>query len=643
MMERELRPTLSPSENRSVPVGAAVGRPVPTVESQAAVDESSTTDDERADEGAAGSSTPDASVNAEVRYGTSSTLFANGAANRSPTRVRQQLVPRDEAVALEQAPLAIDSSDVDCWDQRGGARWVPGWAPKLLARFGRKHFGALRNATLADPWLILIGWVPTRFMGPQKPGRKANGDVFEAPTRGRDPQFYLNEYNASWHAAVSSGGLEHHFQIVHRNAMAVCVRERLHLTQLFCAAKGFGDPVQIYYCPCRKCREATAKTTKTPLADAFPRFALPRLHNVTWDLRPAPRRKGKPPMAFNETCIQARSAPWLAALADVAFGYEGLQNDLGQLLLQQADAEKIVVVVIFNKFWIDHLHNFVFSLVRRARLANFIVATMDAEALQLCVANRLPCFDATAFAELELDMVAGAHGGQKGHVRKVTEEMSWIKPRLAVEVLSRGYNFFMADLDLSWNRNPMQHINVEGTADVVHQCDSPSKFSINSGFFFARSNPRTVQYFQNLQVFRPSENSDQTAMKLFSRYDHTHGATNECLDRWVFNMKCNYKVPGSVKVVRGVETFQWRDFDRDRGKFFWSILHATCLNGAQAKLAYLRTMNAWFLDDLDAMTKATDSCLVLDDGTTVSTKGAVTKHSPKYTLVTDSVYLRDRH
>ena len=51
---------------------------------------------------------------------------------------------------------------------------------------------------------ILIATKPSRFMGPQKSGFDSQGRLQIPPTRGRDFNFYLREYNSSWHTISSS-------------------------------------------------------------------------------------------------------------------------------------------------------------------------------------------------------------------------------------------------------------------------------------------------------------------------------------------------------------------------------------------------------------------------------------------------------
>jgi hypothetical protein len=609
-----------------------------------------------------------------------SSSFANGAAIRAPPRPPRVIPISADLTSLPQS--AHEGSR--CYDRTGAHTNVPRWFPELYDAM-RPRYHALVDA-VEDPWTVLVGWVPDHFMPPQKLGKKANGDVMVPPTKGRNASYYLEAYNASWHATVRANNYEYHFQLMHRNSLAVCIRERLHIFQYFCtpsAASGAPvSPITVYQCPCRHCQEGTLPAAKgdkrVNMDKAIPSFRSQLLQDpLNGEMKISTSGvAAQPPFHTPEGCVESLAAPWLiprSAPSSTAFPYEGLEENLEALLAVQADSNKIVLVAIFNVFWLDHLHNFVYSMVSKAHVVNFIIATMDADALALCVANRLPCFDATEYAEYEPDMEAGGLGRAQGRLRKVTEAMAWIKPRLAVAVLRRGYGFLMSDLDLTWNKSPWKEV-LDVRVDIAHQCDANNKFSINSGFYFARANARTIRYFENLMSFRPEENSDQTAMKLFSRYDHTHGASNTCLGKWSFNMKCNYKVPGSVKRVGDVETFEWRPYDTKEVQ--WTILHATCLSGATSKLLYLRTIGAWSLDALDSLTNrsaTSDVCIwqhhfnhpitsvaalnasrsggatfaaFVDKtkGTKVGYRNVATKHDEMYVVgMTSDMYLKKRH
>lgn len=661
----------------------------------------------------------------------------------------------------KQNIVVIKSEEVACWDRLGlPQKQIPSWVAPLLsqmltnfARGGKAHVDArtfedLFNATENEPNAALIGWIPTKFMGPQPPGVKANGQVMVPPTRGRDYRYYLKEYNASWHSVFgdndiigSEGGddsfegkkdsnqkqQQHHsyvFQLAHRNAIAVCIRERIHLHVRRCRPAVAGmkkdlPPILIHSCLCRKCEDKLVRgyfggfsneelnneqrllsprilqqrrrgnelSVKIPGEFLF--LPLSRFRQVPIQILLEKAVVGSSPSSNNnrrlpaspfpkkdavdqakqklrEKCLSVLAAPWLVSReVHPKFDYEDKETDLDALLRIQADFRGHVIVVIFNKAWVDHLYNWIFSIVNNAKFANFIVGTMDAESLAFCKELRLPCFDAVEYAVFEDDPSLQT----AGHTRKVSEAMSWIKPRLASAILGRGYGFWMVDLDMTWNANPMKHIlhataspaKGGGGSELVHQCDSPARFSINSGFYDTKATLMTYLFFNDMMTFTPDENSDQTAMRLFGRYDHSFALYNDCLNKWAFDMKCNYKVPGSVKRVKGPrgleETFEWNMMERDRSKFKWVIHHATCLSGAMAKILYLRTMNAWFLDDLEDWTsnvtndissnRTKDWCWWSPKNgivTTTSTMGKI-RFSSKYPAngTTDEKFLQRRH
>ena len=805
------------------------------------------------------------------------------AANRAPSRLavdpflachRHRVQPPPASSSVLRGSL----TGAQCWSTSDG-RAMPS-SPEFALSFFRTlqpevddcAYHAVYNFTEYDPWRVLMIWTPGRFMPPQPPGRKANGGVMEAPTKGPDAASYVARYNASLAVPLvpSNSGAASHPMIIrasdfvlehpvdanlsdadstkgvkrprplgpqdqtgvrgllsahkthamamllHRNAVAVCLRERLHLHTIRCrptftaaqssassshvAAAGALPPMLLHYCPCRHCdvpmikARSASSTEDAAAAQALPlamvqllaatgsldqacaplRLRVTAAPFLSWKQRGASFRQGRgasplflPASSLSEritdrqqrsflnlatrcfdihrrpsshpvgaasstwnatrqptsssssswsaavrprtlrippdrplipykppTCVVVEAAPWLFVTnppgttgisSDQRDGggggkrgapplarlpYEGLEHNLDALLRVQADHNAIVLVTIFNRYWIDHLHNFYYSMVSRGQLRNMIIATMDPASLKACVRNRLPCLDATVLAEQDASVEddddddaggTGQHddadpdggtasrgdpssapyaGGQEtddgqqasasvgaktrtnaaavakagiggvsvalsGATRKVTEAMSWIKPRLAVAILARNYGFFMVDLDMSWNRFPMHEV-LAARVDLAHQCDAELKTSINSGFYFARPTWSTIRFFENLMVIPPEENSDQTAMKLFSRYDHTHGVSHACLPRASFNMKCYYKVDKSVQRTPigggSVETFQWRPVETNRQKFQWRILHATCISGALKKMAWLRTVNAWFLDDLDGLT-----------------------------------------
>lgn len=648
----------------------------------------------------------DSSFAAHGRKVHSSSTERTSSANRAPF-----LVPRRIASADSSPPLNSGPEKIECWDHLGAPARTPTFVPPLFSKIGSVDaYRDLHGATEDDPWLVLMGLVPSRFMGPQPEGKDSQGRRMVPPTRGRDPKFYLREYNASWHVSFEDEGKKHYFQIMHRNVFAVCIRERIHLHVRRCRPSPELPPILIYSCLCRKCEEKSLlaagpgslqqqqqqrpklnpqilhlnandklrslSSSKVPRPEFLFLARSFLLHNsAVQTLLRVSSPNSSPSMSVanivkfppkSSQCLSVLAAPWLVSKSVVGkFPYEGLEQDLDALLALQAEKpRRHVMVAMFNAAWVDHLLNWVFSLGRNGMIASYIIATMDTASLDLCRSLRLPCYDAEAMAEKEVDEELRLHPEK----RRVSEAMSWIKPRLAVAVLGRGYGFWMVDLDMSWNANPIPHVVATAGGDkldLVHQCDSPARFSINSGFYDASPTLSSYLFFSNMMTFIPQENADQAAMRLFGRYDHTHGSGkfNDCLNKWQFDMKCNYKVSNSVRTFKlpGVaamqQSFEWNPVERNRSKFHWIMHHATCLSGAMAKVSYLRTINAWFLDDLEEWEKkqnrqseqgedAAGWCWTLTSGETVRVKsleGEKTPFSPKYVREIDQTFLQRRH
>ncbi|RNF13851.1 uncharacterized protein Tco025E_06184 [Trypanosoma conorhini] len=588
---------------------------------------------------------------------------ANGAANRAPfssLRVNPLLGPMEGRKKID-----VGATSAQCYESNGVRVARPLWATSLLqSLLADGAYDAAVSLLRHDRWYLLIGWVPDKFMPPQKPVRRANGELTFPQTRGTNATYYLETYGSVWHAKVEVGTWRFHFQLVHLNAIAVCVRERIHLYKYYCLPDAHVEALPVYVCACRHCvipTDDSQHNMSNFSSGRLPLWHEPSLVEISRTARSAlSLGNDMPPTPLHgetNACIDASEAPWLInASLIAAFPYEGKHNDLDSLLKIQSIQNGFVTVVVFNSFWRDHLHNFAYSFAKKAKMRNLIVAATDAAALSLCLSFRLPCLNASIFAEPEGDeKSAGIASSQKaGFTRKVTEEYSWVKPRLAIAVLRRGYAFMLADLDITWNRSPMPYLR-KSHLDLLHQCDNKAQLSINSGLYMVRPNERTLRYFQDMMSFRTDESADQNAMKLFMKYDHVHGVSHQCLPRWEFNMKCNYKLERSRRLERGRETFLWRPYPVNETPK-WVAMHATCLSGAKDKIRYFKTIKAWFLDELDAKTGTVSSpkpfCVLLPPSpdATVPAKRlvhgvlATTTHSDAYKeMLPDSKYLQQRH
>ena len=282
--------------------------------------------------------------------GVRSALFPNGAANQAPplsqvpffarswksTRIGAGGAPDSDDRVQVEVPLTATAMppalSAVCWGRSGDPVPVPSFVVGMFSQIpSAGHYAALANVSDANPWAVLLAWVPSRFMPPQPDGKNAAGQIIKAPTRGRDPKFYRREYNATWHAnAEVKGGLSYEFLLAHRNALAVCIRERLHINAIRCAPSTSSPVALLHHCVCRKCAESTAHPTpkavgKMPgfvaTAPHRPLLLSKALVDSTPFLQQKPRviagmsKRGgaaaAPKAPYSGKCVQALSAPWL--------------------------------------------------------------------------------------------------------------------------------------------------------------------------------------------------------------------------------------------------------------------------------------------------------------------------------------------
>ena len=543
----------------------------------------------------------------------------------------------------DNKPIQLEGC-TDSLNNKGTAAVLPNWLVPIWNKITSSvsDVNELSNRLIKGGSVLTV-WIPSKFMSPQKPGKNVRGEMIDAATRGQNNSYYLSEFKSTFDTSVTISDVTYHAQVISRKGLVTCFWERLHIKRFDC-----NGMIPIYFCQCRHCKDIAAPAdiqTAHKFNSGIP--SLVQVPNIYRNANIIPKKidkniyKNTKEIKETGKCVDGLAAPWLIPRNRIQkLPYEGYHHDVEKLLEVQADSNGVVVVYIFNRFWVDHLHNVVYSMVGRSGVTNYIIATLDCDSLALCIKNRLPCLDGSMFAESERDMEVGGSGFNKGFQRKVTEELSWIKPRLALKILSLGYHFLMADMDLSWNINPLQNV-ASRNLDFAHQCDSNNHQSINTGFYLLVNNNRTVRLFESIMVFPPWRLSDQNALKLAAKYDHSHGASNNCLDRWLYNMKCNYKVPSSEKTISGKRTFKWKPQQRDPSKFDWFIFHATCLDGALAKIDWLRASNAWFLDKLDEITSSPYCIQVGDD--TLQEMTRKTLHSEKYPTSRDETYLNERH
>ena len=89
-------------------------------------------------------------------------------------------------------------------------------------------------------------------------------------------------------------------------------------------------------------------------------------------------------------------------------------------------------------------------------------------------------------------------GGIRIRIRIRIRCQMWRRLELLSDVLEMGFNVVLTDLDVIWFRDPFRHFSVN--SDMTVSCDKwfPEEdlVSPNGGFWFARTNPRTREFFR---------------------------------------------------------------------------------------------------------------------------------------------------
>ncbi|TYI36750.1 beta-arabinofuranosyltransferase RAY1 [Gossypium hirsutum] len=168
-----------------------------------------------------------------------------------------------------------------------------------------------------------------------------------------------------------------------------------------------------------------------------------------------------------------------------------LSYSLESLLAITADENKTVVLTVAGYSYKDMLMSWVCRL-RRLRITNFLVSSLDYETYQFSVMQGLPVFnDPSAPSNISFN---DCHFGTECFQR-VTK----VKSRLVLKILKLGYNVLLSDVDIYWFKNPLPLLSTFGPATLAAQSDEYNQTRpinlprrLNSGFYYAHSDAPTI-------------------------------------------------------------------------------------------------------------------------------------------------------
>ncbi|XP_010056453.3 uncharacterized protein At1g28695 [Eucalyptus grandis] len=181
-------------------------------------------------------------------------------------------------------------------------------------------------------------------------------------------------------------------------------------------------------------------------------------------------------------------------------------DGLGSALARAAMPDKTLIIAVVNGAYAEQgvesdktmlglfLESFWLGEGTRGLLDHVLVVAVDEAAHRRCLFQRLHCY------RLETEGVD--FGGEAVYMSKGFVRMMWARTQFLTEVLRRGYSFIFTDTDVMWLRNPFarlsrnQSVDLQISTDLFNGDPRPEKNLINTGFYFVRSNNKTVALFE---------------------------------------------------------------------------------------------------------------------------------------------------
>lgn len=258
------------------------------------------------------------------------------------------------------------------------------------------------------------------------------------------------------------------------------------------------------------------------------------------------------------------------------------RDELESALARASMANKTVIIAVVNKAYADQetaavttmldvfLDSFWLGEGTRPLVNHLLLVAVDQTAYDRCQFLRLNCF------RLVTDGVD--FGGEKLYMSEDFIKMMWRRTQFLLEVLKRGYNFIFTDTDVMWLRNPFTKLSPNKTEDLQISTDgfSGNPFGeenfINTGFYFVRSNNKTISLFQNWYDLKDNSTGKKEQDVLL---ELIHGG-----------------IVGKLGLrVRFLDTLYFSGFCQDsRNPREVATVHANCCRSIAAKVGDLRTV-----------------------------------------------------
>ncbi|KAJ4721725.1 Glycosyltransferase [Melia azedarach] len=261
-----------------------------------------------------------------------------------------------------------------------------------------------------------------------------------------------------------------------------------------------------------------------------------------------------------------------------------LPGDELELALERAAMpNKTVILVLMNSAYVQQsveadttmldlfLESFWLGEGTRQLLNNLLIVALDQTAYDRCMFKRLNCY---RLVTEEVDFAS-----EKVFMSKDYMKMMWRRILLLLDVVKRGYSFIITDADVMWLRNPFVRLNENEAEDLQISVDKfngnpqSAKNPMNAGFYFTRSNNKTIELFSTWYQMKDN--------KKF------RGKNEQDVIRYL--MRDKRYVQQLQLQVRFLDTMYFSGFCQG-SKDIWSVttVHANCCRHIAAKLSDLK-------------------------------------------------------
>ncbi|KAK6926240.1 Nucleotide-diphospho-sugar transferase [Dillenia turbinata] len=251
------------------------------------------------------------------------------------------------------------------------------------------------------------------------------------------------------------------------------------------------------------------------------------------------------------------------------------RDELESVLYEASMPNKTVIITVVNKAYVEgdkpmldlFLDGFWYGEDTRDLVNHLLIVAMDQTSFDRCKFLHLHCY------KLETE---GVHfASEKIYMSEDFLKMMWRRTLFLGEVLKHGYNFIFTDTDVIWLRSPFPRLSQNKSIDLQVSVDGfngdqwSKSNPVNTGFYFARSNNKTIALYEALHA----------------KKDITPGQKEQDV---LQGMIRNGEVDKIGIKIRYIDTLYFSGFCQNSRDFnVVSTVHANCCRTIRAKLSDL--------------------------------------------------------